>query len=713
MTNANYLRKGGVTVKGMILAMCALLLAFSALAPQALAQSAPTPVVSEDPLPFAKNITVFPKRDMVTVDEASYFANKNINVKVIRNGVVIGKASGTADATGFFEINHPGGVCWEGTTPNIIAGDIVEVTDADSEEPDGARVPVRNVAVTQAATEDPNNSRVLTMKGTTQDAAGAPLPADEVEARIVQPDLLPLIGKRDIRAPGDNGRTGTTYNGTFTYDDGDANPNTFTATYTFTGPNAAAAVDSAVAGQSRVLAWKTDPATTERTGITIYEEDEIDGPGFGGCPQGANYAVTDAGRDAINTLNVDQPMTLGGVSHDASNVSVKLDDQNNPSTNPVVVENIVPTPASGAQTWSATLSAEQQDQVKAFPDGTLTAEGTFTIPNPNFDPDATDPNAPPPTVTIGGQTLNIEKDLLVPDAPTATPGAGTYNASQSVRLEAAEGDIRYTTGGAEPTSRSPKFVNQISVTASQTIRAKVFDVAGNPSTPAGQSTNFEYVILKAPVAPAIGNASAGNASATVRWTPPANNGGSAITEYMVNVVNATTNGSVMTVTDIPANSTSTVVSGLSNGTSYKFKVRAVTESGQLSPYSVFSNAVTPAAAVRAPGAPTIGTAAAGLTTDTAISARARWTPPANNGGRAISGYRVKIIRLAATGTALHATQPANPFRVTAASARQLNVTTGLVNGGRYRFQVQATNTPAGQPKVWSALSARSNIVTAR
>ena len=132
----------------------------------------------------------------------------------------------------------------------------------------------------------------------------------------------------------------------------------------------------------------------------------------------------------------------------------------------------------------------------------------------------------------------------------------------------------------------------------------------------------------------------------------------------------------------------------------------------MSTYSAFSNAVTPAAAVTNPGAPTIGLAANGSATVAGNTALARWTPPANNGGRAISGYRVTVIRLAATGTALHPTQPANPFRVTAASARQLNVT-GLVNGGRYRFQVQATNTPAGQAPVWGALSARSNIVVAR
>ena len=189
----------------------------------------------------------------------------------------------------------------------------------------------------------------------------------------------------------------------------------------------------------------------------------------------------------------------------------------------------------------------------------------------------------------------------------------------------------------------------------------------------------------APGAPSGVAATAGNASATVRWTPPTNTGGSPITGYTVTSapggVTATVGGSA----------TSATVSGLTNGTAYTFTVTATNVAGT-SPPSAPSTAVTPTATATAPGAPSGVAATAGN-----ASATVRWTPPADNGGSAITGYTVNAYVGANTTVFKHQTA--------AAGATSL-VVTGLTNGTAYTFTVAATNA-AGT----GAFSARSVAVT--
>jgi subtilisin family serine protease len=99
-----------------------------------------------------------------------------------------------------------------------------------------------------------------------------------------------------------------------------------------------------------------------------------------------------------------------------------------------------------------------------------------------------------------------------------------------------------------------------------------------------------------PRAPTGVSAVAGNGTATVSWTAPTSNGGGPITGYT-----ATSDpGGATCVTA----STSCLVSGLSNGTSYTFTVRATNGVGPSAP-SAPSNAVVPAgsAAPIVPSAP--------------------------------------------------------------------------------------------------------------
>jgi hypothetical protein len=198
-----------------------------------------------------------------------------------------------------------------------------------------------------------------------------------------------------------------------------------------------------------------------------------------------------------------------------------------------------------------------------------------------------------------------------------------------------------------------------------------------------------------PAAPAIGPATFGNASATVRWTAPPADGGSAITGYLVRVVDSA-GAQVGALRPAAATATSLVVTALTNGSGYRFRVAATNAAGT-GPDSALSAVVVPATV---PGAPVIATAAPG-TAGGAVTATARWNPPASDGGSAVTGYRVRALRMSATGTVLATTTSA----VQPGSARQLTMT---LQAGNYRFTVQAINKAGPGPR-----SARSNLVAAQ
>ena len=95
---------------------------------------------------------------------------------------------------------------------------------------------------------------------------------------------------------------------------------------------------------------------------------------------------------------------------------------------------------------------------------------------------------------------------------------------------------------------------------------------------------------KRPDAPTIGTASAGNTQATVPFTAPSSDGGSAITSYT-----ATSSPGDFTGTISQSGSGSIIVSGLTNGTAYTFTVTATNAIGT-SLASAVSNSVVPATA---------------------------------------------------------------------------------------------------------------------
>jgi hypothetical protein len=94
----------------------------------------------------------------------------------------------------------------------------------------------------------------------------------------------------------------------------------------------------------------------------------------------------------------------------------------------------------------------------------------------------------------------------------------------------------------------------------------------------------------APSAPTMGTAAPGDRAATMSWTAPASDGGSPIIGY---VVTAYIGYGPAKTRIFNSTATTQTITGLTNGTTYRFRVRAYSAIG-VSGFSKVSNAVTPA-----------------------------------------------------------------------------------------------------------------------
>src|SRR2546423_14479925 len=150
------------------LAIATALAASLAAAPSALAAINTPPALPHD-------VTVFPMRDFVSVIENP---NTAIRVDVLRNGVNVGTATGTTDADGLLEVNHPGGVCWIGFTPDIMAGDVVQATEV-ANPANGDATRTSEISVEKPSIAGGN----VVVHGNTPSPLGAPLPIGFLEQR--------------------------------------------------------------------------------------------------------------------------------------------------------------------------------------------------------------------------------------------------------------------------------------------------------------------------------------------------------------------------------------------------------------------------------------------------------------------------------------------------------------------------------------------------
>ena len=209
-------------------------------------------------------------------------------------------------------------------------------------------------------------------------------------------------------------------------------------------------------------------------------------------------------------------------------------------------------------------------------------------------------------VNIAGAGLlsaasNPVTPMTAPDAPTSVTASATAGqATVSWAAPAFNGggavtgyDVTRYVGGVAQGTTAVGVVTQTTVTGLANGTAYTFAVAAKNAVGAGALSAISNTVVPrtVPSAPTGVTATAGNGQATVNWTPPASDGGDTIgsyevTSYAGGVAQATT----------PVAGTQAIVAGLTNGTTYMFRVTARNGVGA-GAQSADSNAVTPVAPV--------------------------------------------------------------------------------------------------------------------
>ena len=264
-----------------------------------------------------------------------------------------------------------------------------------------------------------------------------------------------------------------------------------------------------------------------------------------------------------------------------------------------------------------------------------------------------------------------------PSAPTAVAGDGEATVSWSAASDTGGSAITgYTVTAVEDATKTctPTPATGLTCTVAGLTNDTPYTftlVATNAigdSTASNASNAVTPEAPTAPIAPNAPTAVAGDAQATVTWTAPSDNGGSAVTGYTVTAVEDATKS----CTPTPATALTCTVAGLTNDTAYTFTVVATNAIGSSSA-SAPSSAVTPEAPT-APGKPAAPAASAGN-----AEATITWAAASDTGGSAITGYTITTVE--------DATKTCAPSPATALTC----TVTGLTNGTPYTFTLVASN----------------------
>lgn len=262
-------------------------------------------------------------------------------------------------------------------------------------------------------------------------------------------------------------------------------------------------------------------------------------------------------------------------------------------------------------------------------------------------------DSPPPVAVDDAAETTQGQPVSIPVLANDVAGPGTTLVLTSARVAGSSGSV--TTAGSA-----------VRFTPAATFRgvAQITYVIGDSTGEASRTAQAvaRVTVIGVPDAPPAPSGRAENGTVLLTWGVPSNNG-APISGYEVEAEGGPT---------LSARSNSVEFRGLTNGQSYRFRVRALnraTTGGLNGPWSAYSAPLTPDQRPTAPGAPTAEPGDG--------SVRLSWGAPQFEGS-AVTSY---VVRRSGPGGG------ASTQTTTATNL----VWSGLTNGVAYTFQVRAIN----------------------
>ncbi|MCX6512531.1 MAG: fibronectin type III domain-containing protein, partial [Actinobacteria bacterium] len=304
----------------------------------------------------------------------------------------------------------------------------------------------------------------------------------------------------------------------------------------------------------------------------------------------------------------------------------------------------------------------------------------------------------------GAGVASAASDSVTPLSPYAAPSPPSFSsvlpgdASLVVTIAQPDNDggkaISSTTVSILDASGLPVSSCQIMASAGACTAKNL--VNGSPYTAVAFASNVignsplalstdAVIPFRVSDAPGMPTLRAGNQQVKVYWSPPADNGGKAVTSYEASLVDQTgVAAGTCSPTDLSI--TSCVVTGLDNGMNYSASITATTDAGT-SPSSPLSSSVLTAGPPTEPLSLRVSAKAA--------SVLVSWTPPEDSGGVALISTTVTLTGADGSSATCYAVLTATQCTVL-----------GLTNGMSYIASAISRN-PVG----YSAPSADSDSVT--